>query len=346
MAAPINYQMLEDPDFMLQMQQALAAQSDIPMQPQVQGIEAPSMSASYSMTEMPKSEKEIQAAIRQRFMEAQAQQEQQIKQQQALLAQEMERQQQLGVLGRLDLRPFAQALEKYGSTTAVVPASAPVEDMSMVEKLREQIQKGQRGLTQDQVNFLRTMMEDRRSAQAALSQGNQDIRVFENVSKKFDKPQQDLADFYQAHDTLKSAIASGDVASIQSSLASYARMTGEKGVLTDQDIGRTITPTFAMSFANLRSKIFSEPNTPVPEETLKTLLGGIERLRKAAEDKTAERINAAERQTSTGPGLYKTYSKDLAAEARKIIRPSEAPQSEMMPSASAIEEELKKRKAK
>jgi hypothetical protein len=178
MATPINYaQMLEDPDFLLQMQQAMAAQSDIPMQPQVQGIEAPSMSASFSMTEMPKSEKDIQSAIRQRFMEAQAQQEEQIKQQQNLLNQEMERQKNLGVLGRLDLRPFAQALEKYGATTVVVPTSAPTEDMSVVEKLREQIQRGQRGLTQDQIGFLRTMMEDKRNAQAAMSESNQQLRI-------------------------------------------------------------------------------------------------------------------------------------------------------------------------
>ncbi|NBP03692.1 MAG: hypothetical protein EBU90_27065, partial [Proteobacteria bacterium] len=182
-------------------------------------------------------------------------------------------------------------------------------------------------LTKEQVNALRSMMEDKRAAQAALSQGNQDIRVFENVSRKFDKPQQELADFYQAHDNLKAAVAAGDVASIQSALASYARMTGEKGPLSDTDISRTITPTFALSFAKLRSKITSEPNTPVPEETLKTLMSGIDRLKKAAEDKTAERINAAERQTSVGPGLYKQYSKELASKAREIIRKSEPTQS-------------------
>jgi hypothetical protein len=183
MVAPINYaQMLEDPDFVLQMQQALAARSDIPMQPQVQGIEAPSISASYAMTEMPKSEKAIQTAIRQKFMESQAQQEQQIKQQQALLAQEMERQQQLGVLGRLDLRPFAQALQQYGATTAVVPAQVPQDRAEVVKQLQEQIQKGQRGLTQDQIGFLRTMMEDRRNAQLGQSQENFDLRLRSTIN--------------------------------------------------------------------------------------------------------------------------------------------------------------------
>ena len=350
MAAPMNYaQMLANPEFLKQMrdaQAAMAAQSEVPMQPNVEGIEQPSMSASFSMTSLPQSEKEIQTAIRQKFMEAQAQQEEQVKQQQNLLAQEMERQKNLGVLGRLDLRPFAQALQQYGSQTAVVPTAAPADRTEIIKQLQEQVQKGQRGITQDQIGFLRTMMEDKRSAQAALSQGNQDIRVFENVSKKFDKTQQELADFYQAHDAFKAAIAAGDVAAIQSSLAAYARMTGEKGPLSDTDIGRTITPTFANSFAKFRSKVLSEPETPMPPETLKTLTEGIERLRQAAEEKTKERIKAAKRQASVGPGLYKKYAEEISDEALKGIRPSESQPAGLMPSSSAIEEELKKRKAK
>lgn len=168
--------MLSDPDFLQQMQEAIA-NGNIPMQPPVQGIEQPSAFASMSMTEMPQSEKDIQKAIRDKFMQAQMQQEEQIKQQQNLLAQEMERQQNLGVLGRLDLRPFAQALQQYGSTTAVVPAAAPSEDMGMVEKLREQIQRGQRGITQDQIGFLRTMMEEKKAGQLAMSEKNQELRI-------------------------------------------------------------------------------------------------------------------------------------------------------------------------
>jgi hypothetical protein len=184
MATPINYaEMFSDPEFLRQMQEAQAAAvAQTPMQPQVQGIEAPSMSASFSMTEMPKSEKEIQAAIRQKFMESQAQQEEQMKQQKALLAQEMERQKQLGVLGRLDLRPFAQALQQYGSTTAVVPTSAPTDRLDAIKQLQEQIQRGQRGLTQDQIGFLRTMMEDKRNSQLGQSQENFDLRLRSTIN--------------------------------------------------------------------------------------------------------------------------------------------------------------------
>jgi hypothetical protein len=179
MAAPINYaQLLADPEALKKLQEAqAAAMAQTPIQPEVQGIEEPKMSASFSMTSLPQSEKEIQAAIRQKFMEAQAQQEEQVKQHQDALTKEMQRQEQLGVLGRLDLRPFAQALQQYGSTTAVVPTEAPKDRTAVIEKLREQIQKGQRGLTEDQLGFLKTMMEDKRNAQAAMSESNQQLRI-------------------------------------------------------------------------------------------------------------------------------------------------------------------------
>lgn len=178
MATPFNYaQMLQDPEFLQQIKDAISAQSDVPMQPPVQGIEQPSASYSMSMTSLPQSDKEIQKAIREKFMQAQAQQEEQIKQHQDALAKEMQRQEQLGVLGKLDIRPFAQAIKQYGSTTVAVPTEAPEDRTAIMEKLRENIQKGQRGLTEDQIGFLKTMMEDKRAAQAALSQSNQDLRI-------------------------------------------------------------------------------------------------------------------------------------------------------------------------
>ena len=335
MAAPMNYtQMLSDPDFLQQMQEAIA-NGNIPMQPPVQGIEQPSAFASMSMTEMPKSEKDIQKAIRDKFMQAQMQQEEQVKQQQNLLAQEMERQKNLGVLGRLDLRPFAQALQQYGSTTAVVPAAAPSEDMGMVEKLREQIQRGQRGLTQDQIGFLRTMMEDKRSAQAALSQGNQDIRIFQDVKKSFAKPIEDLNSFYQSHDVVKSALNSGDITSIQSALSNYARMSGEKGVLTDQDIIRVMPSNLKTKAAKWWAAVSSDPTVEAPKDVVQALAGGLDRLKSAAEAKTKSAFELAKSEAEQGPGVYSKYGKTLYSEAVKVIRPHE------MTEAEKIKQELK-----
>ena len=228
--------MLSDPDFLQQMQEAIA-NGNIPMQPPVEGIEQPSAFASMSMTEMPKSEKDIQKAIRDKFMQAQMQQEEQIKQQQNLLAQEMERQQNLGVLGRLDLRPFAQALQQYGSTTAVVPAAAPADRTEIIKQLQEQVQKGQRGLTQDQIGFLRTMMEDKRAGQLGMSMRNAQARETKEVTTQLYKLGTAAEDYNKDIDLIRDIVDADEipVRKLKMIVTKVGKTLGEVGTQTDTD---------------------------------------------------------------------------------------------------------------
>lgn len=319
MATPIDYsKLLLDPAF----QDALA---NTPMQPQLQDMFG---SASMSMTELPQSEKEVQKMIRDKFMQSQAQQEQQLKMQQQMLAQELKRQSEMGVLGNLDLRPFAQAAKQYGATTAVVPAEAPMDRSEMVQKLQEQIQRGQRGLTQDQIGFLRTMMEEKRAGQLGLSQGNQDIRVFQDVKKAFAKPADDLNSFYQSHDVVKAALDSGDITAIQSALSNYARMSGEKGVLTDQDIIRVMPSNLKTKAAKWWAAVSSDPTIQAPPEVVTALAAGLERLKTAAETKTKSAFELVKSEAEQGPGTYPRYAKTLYLQAIKAIRPHEMTEKE------------------
>jgi hypothetical protein len=288
-----------------------------------------------------------EAEIKKKFYEmlskSFSQQNAQIEALKAQAAKEKSFQDETGVLGKLDLRPFAQAIKSYGVTDITAPTEAPEDRTAILNKLENAVSEAQQGLTKDQVAAFKNMMEagqQRGALQALQSEENRKMRVFENVSRKFDKPQQELADFYQAHDAFKSALGAGDVAAVQSALSNYSRMTGEKGVLTDQDIARVITPTLSLKFAQLRSKLLSDPNTPVPKEILTSLSSGLDRLKAAAETKIASRINAAERQASTGPGLYKSYAQQVAEEARKGIRSKEESQATPMSF-----EEFKKKKA-
>lgn len=143
-----------------------AQNTNIPMQPQVQGV-----------TELPSTDPEIKKLIRQKFLESQQLQQQEIEQAKQRLALEQSKQAEAGVLGNLDLRPFAEAARQYGATTAVVPQETPQTNAAVVEKLRQEVMKGQKGMTEDQVSFLKTMLEDKRNAQALLSQGNQELRI-------------------------------------------------------------------------------------------------------------------------------------------------------------------------
>jgi hypothetical protein len=176
MASPIDLTaLMNDPETLKLIQEQ--AMSTTPMQPQVQGI---------GMPELPKDEKQIQKLIRQKFLESQFQQQQAVEESKRLLAEEMQKNQELGVLGRLDLRPFAAAARQYGATTAVVPTEAPADNKELMAKLRSEIQKSQQGLSQDQIDFLKTMKEDKRTQQflAAEEKANKNfgLRVRTSVN--------------------------------------------------------------------------------------------------------------------------------------------------------------------
>lgn len=289
------------------------------------------------------SEAEIKKKLYEMLGQSMTEQKAQVEALRAQAAKEKAYQEQIGALGKLDLRPFAQAAKGYGATNVYIPTEAPEDRTAILNKLENAVAEAQQGLTKDQVLALKNMMEagqQRGALQALQSEQNRQMRVFENVSRKFDKPQQELADFYQAHDAFKSALEAGDVAAVQSALSNYSRMTGEKGVLTDQDIARVITPTLSLKFAQWRASLTSNPNTPIPKEILTSLASGLDRLKAAAETKIASRIDATERQASVGPGLYKSYAKQVAEEARKGIRSKEESQAAPMSF-----EEFKKRKA-
>lgn len=290
------------------------------------------------------SEAEIKKKLYEMLGQSMTQQSAQIEALKAQAAKEKAYQEQIGSLGKLDLRPFAQAAKGYGATNVYIPTEAPEDRTAILNKLENAVTEAQQGLTKEQVLALKNMMEagqQRGVLQALQSEQNRQMRVFENVSRKFDKPQQELAEFYRAHDAFKSALEAGDVAAVQSALSNYSRMTGEKGVLTDQDIARVITPTMSLKFAQLRSKLLSDPSTPVPKEILTSLASGLDRLKAAAETEIASRIDAAERQASVGPGLYKSYAQQVAEEARKGIRPKEKSSVGMKDINSMSKEELK-----
>lgn len=301
-----------------------------------------------------KSPKEQQRLLFKLMSQSMEQQQAGVRQAQEALRKEQERQAGLGVLGRLDLRPFAEALRSYGSTS-VAPGYAPemteTQRQEMLRKLQAQVQGAQEGMTKEQVLALRTMMQERdakSNLQALLSMGNQEMRAFENVQRKFDKPIKEINDFYQSHDAVKSALDSGDIYAIQSSLSNYARMSGEKGVLTDEDIKRVIPVNLQSKFAVWWSKIKSDPTVKAPEGVVEALGSGLNRLRTAAETKAKKSLELAKGQASRGPGIYKKYANDIFEEASQSIRSKEAEAGGglMSPEQKTRLEELKKKYGK
>lgn len=323
MEKPLSFaEMLANPEFMQEFKDGYArgealAQSikETPVQPEVTAEEIQPQKMSQA---------EMQQKMYQLMQKSMGGQSEQIEALKQAVAKEQARQEQAGVLGRLDLRPFAQAMRQYGSTTVAIPTEAPEDRTEMLRKLQKELTTAKGGLTDDQINFLKTMMEDKKAAQAALSQGNQDIRVFQDVKRAYDKPAEDIQDFYQAHDAVKLALNSGDITAIQASLSNYARMSGEKGVLTDQDITRVMPNNLKQRAAKWWANVASDPTVQAPPEVVEALAKGIDRLKQAAETKAKARFERVRSETEEGPGAYGKYSKALYPKAIQVIRPAEA----------------------
>lgn len=344
MEKPLSFaEMLSNPEFMQEFKDGYArgealAQSikETPTQPEVTAEEIRPEKLSQAQMQ----QKMYQ--LMQKSMGGQAEQIEALKQ---AVAKEQERQEKAGVLGRLDLRPFAQAIKQYGATNVVVPTEAPEDRTEILRKLQKELTTARGGLTDDQINFMKTMMEDKKSAQAALSQGNQDIRVFQDVKRAYDKPAEDIQDFYQAHDAVKLALDSGDITAIQASLSNYARMSGEKGVLTDQDITRVMPNNLKQRAAKWWANVSSDPTVQAPPEVVEALGKGIDRLKQAAEAKAKARFDRIRSETELGPGAYGKYSREIYPKAMQVIRPSKA-EAETTGMSEAQKKRLQELKAK
>lgn len=309
------------------------AMATIPMQPQVQGIDV-----------LPETEAEIKKLIRQKFLESQQLQQQEIEQAKQRLALEQAKQSEAGVLGNLDLRPFAEAARQYGATTAVVPKEAPESNAAMVEKLRQEVIKNQQGMSQEQVNFLKTMMEDKKNAQAALSQKNYEKRLFDTAKTDYIKPANEYAKTAGQYNFVKSEIATGQPTRINRALSQYARIMGQTGVLTDNDIRMQIPPTALGALDRAWTFVSGNPEAQLPEDIVKDLLNTLDSGHYATKDAYKRKIDTIHSMYMSSPayasmpgleGLYKS-----------ALKPADAQAGEMpvgLPSAASIKAERERR---
>jgi len=129
------------------------------MPPQV-----PMRPSEFEQMQTAKSPKEQQQILFKLLGRSMEQQQAGVQQTEEALKKEQERQANLGVLGRLDLRPFAEALRSYGSTSvaqAQAPEMTEAQRQELMRKLQAQVQGAQEGMTKEQVLALRTMMQER-----------------------------------------------------------------------------------------------------------------------------------------------------------------------------------------
>lgn len=138
--------------------------------------EQPNLSAFQNL-----SEDELKKKLYEMLGQSFGQQTQQIEALKKQAELEKKRQEEMGALGKLDLRPFAQAAAGYGATNVAIPTEAPVDRTKLLSGLEQAVSEAQQGLTRDQVLALRSMLagkqQQRGALQARQSQENFNLRL-------------------------------------------------------------------------------------------------------------------------------------------------------------------------
>lgn len=302
--------------------QASLAQSvaQTPAQPKLEPMGGYSQSFSYSGPTA--EEKALQAQIYEKMKQSMAGQEEQIAALKEQAAKEKAQQEQMGVLGKIDLRPFAEAMRGYGSTV-VAKQEAPQDRTEILKKLNEAITKAQGGLTDDQVNFLKAQLAEKAGMRQAGTEQRfaaaKDKDIFKEVKGAFDPIFKDYNEFQANASTIKAAVASGEVGRLNAAIAAIARMQGEKGPLNEGDITRNVPVTLRQKVSEAISKWKSDPGFQADPEVLRVISANIGALEKAAQEKADNRITQQETLYQGAPMSYEHHAKSLAEKGRKLL---------------------------
>ena len=162
------------------------------------------------------------------------------------VAKEQERQAGAGVLGRLDLRPFSQAAQAYGATNVAIPAGAPEDRTEMLRKLQKELTTAKGGLTDDQIAFMKTVMEDKKTAQADLSRRNAEVRETKLVVDPLLKVNEKAGEAAQTMGRIDAIISQPEipVQELKQVITGFGKLMGEVGTQTDNDRLSYYIPTF------------------------------------------------------------------------------------------------------
>lgn len=293
-------------------------------------------------------EKELQLLLEQQMQKGMQRREQDVELQRALAAKQAEAPVQMDLSSLFDMAQVAGASPQAGKRY-----KAP--DNVNAQDLYAPIAKAEGDLTDDQINYLRTQLAGKAAEKAAGTQARfnegKDMTAFQYVKGQYDKPLKDINEFNQASGGVKSALETGDVFSVQNALSNFARMGGEKGVLTDQDIARVMPGSLETNVVKVKAWLTGDPTVPMPAEMVEAIRGRIGELEAVAKQKLQSQLEQNDEQFMAAPMKFKQYSSSMSAVGRKALGPSKQESvkttaSSPMPSKAEILKQIQDLKAK
>lgn len=191
----------------------------------------------------------------------------------------------------VDLTPTAAFLDSlYGSKLA--PAS---QEMAANRLKEEALLNDLIGKKSDQqaraaaagVQSKEAYKQDRQQARFDEAQSKAEYKY---VFDTYGKERKAIDEVDNQFKSIESALATGNVERVKAVLAQYARLNGEKGVLTDADLGRTFIPTLDSAYQGFMARLGNKTGK-LSESDLQNLRGGIEDARRNLSGTAAAKLN-------------------------------------------------------
>lgn len=227
----------------------------------------------------------------------------------------------------IDFTPLAALADKWSEKggnqlTQAAQQLAPMkpeEKMALLAKLQQPIQDDRQKLlgtigtqlkSADDLRMMDMMMknqrQDKNMAQQVKMKFNQDIR---NDVKNFSEITPSIAAVEAA--LVPDANGRVNAQRVKMAISNAARLMGEKGVLTDQDILRVQGNSMAQRAAELENFIKGDVNATLPVEAISQIKRAIEEGKAAQQQAVRNKINAT-RDTYTAMGADPQFVSQVA----------------------------------
>ena len=267
---------------------------------------------------------ELEAQLRKAFEGSMANQQAEVDRLKSLrddLAKPSDEKDLSGLLQFVDMATGSDYASKY------VPPKSKEQAMQQEAALQAQIAKLQGAMTDDQLNYLKSQLQRRSDTKQAdmlykLKVAEQRQKRYEDralrkentrLSKEFEKDNQEAETEIEMMNNLEGLLKPDpvtgmvDFQSVQQALGLFARkIGGEKGVLTERDVGRVIPRSLAGDIAGLKAYFSKVPTAELRPEFVKNLRRAIARARENAKEKW-QKIADARRNA----GRRNRFNKDL-----------------------------------
>lgn len=258
----------------------------------------------------------------------------------------------------IDLTALAALADKWGGGGNQLTQAAhqlapmkPEEKAALLAKLNDQIQAKQQGLMSEVGRQLGSG-DSLRYLDMQLKNQRQDKNIAQQMKYKFNQDvRNDVKNFYDITPSIGAVEAAlvpdskgmVNAQRVKMALSNAARLMGEKGVLTDQDILRVQGKYLQQKVAEMEN-FFQGPEATIPVEYVAQLKRAIEEGKASVQQATKNKVNAT-KETYLAMGLDPEFSNKVADNVYGsfIGGKAEEPKKDTVIDKAAIEAELKRR---